>query len=272
MKNVTALGRCFFALAAIGSGIQQLVRADFVRLVPKLPAWLPWHPFLACAVGVVLIAAGTAILVGYMSRRGAIAVGALLLVTFVFQRLPEIASNPLAGFMWTNPCKVLALLSGALMLATQAPGEAAAGSDWANKLLPLGPILLGVFLLVCGFQHFYYAGFVDTLVPTWLPQPRFWTYFAGTCLLAGGLGLLIPKTMRWAAIMSGIMVFLWVFLLHIPRAVTMTQDPGETSAIFEALAISGVAFLVAGVRSTESTCQLEYETPAAPAAGYRGPG
>jgi uncharacterized membrane protein YphA (DoxX/SURF4 family) len=68
-------------------------------------------------------------------------------------------------------------------------------------------------------------------------------------LIAGGLGIFLPATTRAAAAMSGLMIFLWVFLLHIPRAIAPPRDPGETSAIFEALAISGVAFLVAGRRS-----------------------
>jgi hypothetical protein len=41
------------------------------------------------------------------------------------------------------------------------------------------------------------------------------------------------------------MVFLWVLMLHIPRALADPSVPGETSAIFEALALSGVALLVA---------------------------
>jgi uncharacterized membrane protein len=270
MKNLPALGRYFFALAVIGSGVQQLIRADFIRLVPKLPAWLPWHPALAVVVGFILVAAGTAILTGHQARRGAMTVGVLLLVTFIFQRLPEIVSNPLTGYVWTNPAKVLALWGGALILVARPAGPPPRADDWVEKILPLGPILLGVFLLIGGFQHYYYAGFVDTLIPAWLPRPRIWTCFTGTCLMAGGLGLFVPPVTRWAAIMSGVMIFLWVLLLHIPRAVTMPQDPGETSAIFEALGMSGVAFLVAGLRLAGRADQAQSDIPAASALGENG--
>ena len=66
------------------------------------------------------------------------------------------------------------------------------------------------------------------------------------CLLAGGIGILFPQTLRLAALLSGLMIFLWVPMLHIPRALADLSVPGETSAIFEALALSGVALLVAG--------------------------
>ena len=235
-KITRLLGRIFFAIALVASGIQQLLIADFVRLVPKLPAGIPWHPFWACLVGVILIVAGWAIILQKSARWAATVLGAMFLLTFLLQRVPEIASNPSAGFMWTNPCKVLALLGGVLILADRMP--------------LLGPVFLGVFLLVCGVQHFVYAGFVDTLVPGWMPPgPRFWTYFTGTALAAGGVGILLPKTRRWAALMSGLMIFLWVLLLHIPRALADPHNAGETSAIFEALALSGVCLLVAGTRA-----------------------
>ena len=254
MEKITTLGRSFFAIAMVASGIQQLINADFVRLVPKLPAWIPWHPFWACLVGVILIVAGWAVILGKSARWAATVLGGMFLVTFLFQRVPEIISNPLAGFMWTNPCKVLALLGGALIVAGIPPGgnvgKSSAVAGLAGKLQFLGPVSLGVFLLVCGIQHFVYAAFVDTLVPVWMPPGlRFWTYFTGTALIAGGVGILLPKTVRWAAMMSGVMIFLWVLLLHIPRAVADPHNAGETSAIFEALALSGVCFLVAGTRA-----------------------
>jgi len=268
MSDLNSLGRYFYACAAVGSGIQQLVRADFVRVVPKLPVWVPAQPFLACAVGGVLIVAGAAILSGYQSRRAALALAALLVATFVFQRVPEIIANPSVGYIWTNPSKVLAFLGGAILLSVWAPG-APPRRHWTGRLRPWSAGLLAVFLIICGYQHFAYADFVDTLVPAWFTHPRFWTCFTGSCLLAGGVGIMIPATARWAAIMAGVMVFLWVLVLHLPRAVTMSREPGETSAIFEALAISGVAFLVAGGRSGGRADRGHANSPAVDALDQR---
>ena len=73
----------------------------------------------------------------------------------------------------------------------------------------------------------------------------FWTYFAAIALIAGGVGLLIPKTARLAATLSGIMLFSWVFLVHIPLAIS-THTVSEVSRGFQALQDSAVAFMLAG--------------------------
>ena len=44
--------------------------------------------------------------------------------------------------------------------------------------------------------------------------------------------MLVLKTARLAALMSGIMMFLWVVLLHIPRALADLGDVGETAGVF----------------------------------------
>ena len=59
----------------------------------------------------------------------------------------------------------------------------------------------------------------------------------------GGIGILVRPLMRLAGTLTGIMIFLWVILLHIPRAFGNLHDTGEMNGVFEALAISGGAFL-----------------------------
>ena len=47
--------------------------------------------------------------------------------------------------------------------------------------------------------------------------------------------------------------FSWVFLVHIPQVVKHPHDPGQIAAVFEALAFSGVAFLIAGLLGRAKT-------------------
>ncbi len=245
------LGRYLFGLAVLASGLMQLVNAEFVRLIPALPATIPLPSFWARAIGAVLGALGVAIVLGFMIRPAAAIVAALLLLSFVFQRVPELLAQPMTGLTWTNPCKVLALSGGAILVAAAATTNKRTSSDWAQRLRPLAPLLLGAFLLVCGAQHFIYATFVDTLVPARMPlEPRFWTYLTGAALIAGGAGVMIPRIARLAALLSGGMVFLWVILLHLPRSIEM-KTAFEMAGIFEALAISGTAFMVCGIAPKE---------------------
>lgn len=245
----STLGRIFFAVSMVALGIRQLLTGEFVRLVPPLPAWLPWHPLWPYVTGAVLIGAGAAILLGRKAHMAALALGAMVLFAFLFLHLPLAATDPRVGFMWTNPVKALAMLGGVILLAASLPPDAGRSSSlgWgSSKLLPLGILFLSGFLILGGVQHFVYAAFVARLVPAWIPGPYFWVYFTGVALVAGGVGMLVPRTARMAALMSGIMMFLWVVLLHIPRALADLGDIGETSGVFEALALSGAAFILSG--------------------------
>ena len=101
------------------------------------------------------------------------------------------------------------------------------------------------FFILAAILHFIYAQYVAILIPNWIPAHLFWTYFAAVTLIAGAIGMLIPQTMKLAASLSALMVFLWVVLLHFPRATANLHDANETTALFEALAMCGAAILIA---------------------------
>jgi uncharacterized membrane protein YphA (DoxX/SURF4 family) len=188
-----------------------------------------------------------AILSDQMVRPAAGALAVMLVLNVLLFHLPQTIVNPgvdrpfLRGFMWTNPLKCLALVGGAALLT----GPSARG---IGRLEPWGPALLAAFLIVCGMQHFVYRDFVTGMVPAWMPGQRFWTYFTGVALMAGGAGLLVLRTARLAASLSALMIFLWVLMLHVPRALAGPNHANETAGVFEALGLSGVALLVAGTR------------------------
>jgi hypothetical protein len=79
-------------------------------------------------------------------------------------------------------------------------------------------------------------------------------------LIAGGAGMVVPATARLAALLSGSMIFTWVFLVHLPRAArTFPATTNETTALFEALAMSGIAWLAAAAswqRQTTTASEL----------------
>jgi uncharacterized membrane protein len=90
-------------------------------------------------------------------------------------------------------------------------------------------------MILCGIQHFLFARFVASLVPSWIPGAVLWTYFAGVTLIAGGVGIVVPQVTRLAAVLSGAMIFSWVFLVHIPLALKDPHNAGAMAALFEAL-------------------------------------
>ena len=260
MYKLSTLGRFFLAIAMVAFGAQHFAYMDFVtRVVPKLPAWIPAHTFLACVFGAYLLTSGAAIMIGKVARSAALLLGAVILSSFVLLYLPLLITTPPNGGLWTSAGKALALSGGSFLLAGSLPvkldSQAKARASAARALerfIPLGPFFLAVFLILCGIEHFIYVEFVTSLVPSWIPGGVFWTYFTGVALIAGGAGIIVPMTSRLAGGLTGLMIFLWVPLVHIPRAIADLSNSNETTAVFEALAMSGIAFIVAFAPKMES--------------------
>jgi len=247
MYDLTSIGRVFFAVALIGLAVEHYMFGEFVvGRAPKLSN-LTW----AYLSGAVFILAGIMVLAGKKGRIAAIFIGILIFVWAFLRHIPILAADSLLAPTWTAAGKALTLFGGALAIAGTFP-KVATDSDsilirFVNQtggFVLLGRICLGIFLVMTGIQHFLYTPFVASLIPTWFPgNAVFWTYFGGVALLAGGVGLFVPQTARLAALLSGLMVFSWFWIIHIPRTLTSVSDG---IAVFEALGVSGIAFTIAG--------------------------
>jgi uncharacterized membrane protein len=255
MHNLTPIGRSFFALALIGLGIEHFIFEEFIT--GRAPAWperlLPGRLVWAYLSGAAFIATGLALLTGKKARSAAIFAGILIFIWALLRHLPVLASDSLLAPSWTRAGKALMFFGGAFAIAATLPKEAS-GRDSVRRFLNLssefillGRSCLGIFLVISGIQHFMYIQFVASLIPGWFPGSAvFWSYFGGVALIAGGLGLFVPPTARLAAFLSGLMVFSWFWIIHIPRTLTSVSD---AIAVFEALAVSGLAFALAGFLS-----------------------
>ena len=229
MFLLASAARFLFAVSIIAFGVQHIFYGEFVtRLVPKLATHNAHRLLGAYAVGIVLLGLGGAILFRKTARVAAAVLGGLIMLSFVFFYVPMLVTTPPLGVAWTNAGKALALAGGALLIA-----------GWP------GTVLLSLFLIVAGIQHFLFAQFVASLVPRWIPGHLFWTYFAGVALIAGGFGMLVPRSKRTAAALTAVMILLWVVLLHIPRALAAPHDANETTAVFEAVAVGATTLLAA---------------------------
>lgn len=255
--NPLSIGRVFFGLALCGFGVQQFIYGDFVPgRAPAWPAGVPGRLGWAWVSGALLIAAGAAITSGKRARGPAVLAGAMIFLWALLRHIPEVVASP-HGAILTTTGKALALSGGALAVAGALPAEDSGWWDLSSRmsgatdgLVRVGRVCLGAFMILGGVQHFIYIQFVALLVPAWIPAPVFWAYFAGVALILGGAGLMLAKTARLAAALSGLMIFLWVVMLHVPRALGAmpAQRRNEWTAVFEALAFSGIALMIAGSR------------------------
>jgi len=119
------------------------------------------------------------------------------------------------------------------------------------KSQTVGRIFVAVSLIIFGAQHFIYGGFVATLVPAFMPGRLFWAYFVGVAFVAAAIGILTRMLARPAATMLGVMFFLFVLLLHIPRIIGNSSNGNEWTSGFVALAMCGGAWILADAAPLE---------------------
>jgi len=85
------------------------------------------------------------------------------------------------------------------------------------KRLPrCGDFLFALLMVYSSIMHFRYARFVAQIVPPWMPWRLFWAYFTGVALLVAGISIALRKQTRLAATLLGIMLSLFVLLIHAP--------------------------------------------------------
>ena len=251
---MAAIGRVFVAIALLGLGVEHFVFRQFV--IGRAPPWpdgVPGGAVWAYGTGVLVILAGLAIVMRRWERQALLGLALLVLVWALLRHLPIVAADALLAGSWTRAGKALAFVGGLLAVAGTLPPIPGAGDGWrryANATGPfvrIGGICLGCFLIIAGLQHFKFTPFVIALIPAWFPGDSiWWARFAGGALIAGGLGLLVRRSARIAGLMAGLMIFSWFWIVHLPRTFVSVSDG---IALFEALAFSGIALVVAGALS-----------------------
>jgi uncharacterized membrane protein len=266
-EKLTLLGRLFFAVAIIGLGIEHFIFQDF--MIGRAPAWpesVPGGVIWAYLTGIGFIAVSISIISGKKARYASFLAAVLIFLWALLRHIPIVAGDSLLSPSWTSAGKALVFFGGALAIAGTFREEQNSRNNpllkfvnLSSEFIVLGRICLGIFLIITGIQHFIYTEFVASLIPQWFPGDSvFWTYFGGVALMSGGVGLIIPQTALLAAFFSGLMIFLWFWIIHIPRTFTSVSDG---IAVFEALAFSGIAFVLAGFLSKTSNIQLPKNLP-----------
>lgn len=254
MNYLIKTGRAFYALALIVYGIQQCYFGSFRNVfVSSYQHHLPWLPVWAWLFGLYLLVSGLALLTGKKGKEAALLGGAVFLFLFLTTQLTyQLISEPNKIYhlgLWVNQFKELALSGGAFVVAGSfreaKPTEGLFG--FLNKFAPYGNLLFLFTITVFGIGHIIYAELMPNAVPPWFSDRLFWIYFTGIMLICAGVTIALDIRMRVVALLLSVMIFLWLWVIHIPGAIA---DPlarrGEYPAsASDALAFSGVALLIA---------------------------
>ena len=100
-----------------------------------------------------------------------------------------------------------------------------------NTIRIVTAYLGGLFFLYVGILHFVDTEWFEPIVPPWLSFPTFWVILSGIIEVGVGLGLLISKTRRNAALASALLliavypanIYMWIYNVELGDGTTLTQ-------------------------------------------------
>lgn len=88
-----------------------------------------------------------------------------------------------------------------------------------NRIVALTHVCFAVPLAVFGAEHLSLGNAMIGLVPSYMPWRLFWIYFVGVVLIVASLSIATRIQVRWSGLLFGIMMFLFVAMIHLPGAV-----------------------------------------------------
>jgi hypothetical protein len=74
----------------------------------------------------------------------------------------------------------------------------------------------------------------------------FWVYFVGCALIAASASIATRTRVRWSGLLFGIMMFLFVAMIHLPGALRVPHDRFIRAIVFRELSFGGAAWILAG--------------------------
>lgn len=93
-----------------------------------------------------------------------------------------------------------------------------------NAFLSLGRWFFALPFALFGLLHYMNAEAMANMVPNIIPFREFWVYLTGTCLIAASLSMILGRKDKLATMLLAVFLILMVFLMHIPSAISNTQD------------------------------------------------
>jgi uncharacterized membrane protein len=121
--------------------------------------------------------------------------------------------------------------------------------------LVVGRVIFALAIIALGIETWVFARVVEhplgatyngiPVIP-WLPAIPWLAYLSGAIWVGCGVGILLPRTMRMAAITLGILYVLCSLIIVVPKNAANIADVGLRTVVFEPLAIATLAWLMAG--------------------------
>src|SRR5690349_233747 len=117
-----------------------------------------------------------------------------------------------------------------------------------DRIVALTNLCFAVPLAVFGAEHFSLGSAMIGLVPPYMPGRLSWIYIVGVALIIASLSIATKIQVRWSGLLFGIMMFLFVAMIHLPGAIKSgdriiwTIVVRETSFGSGGLVLAGIAW------------------------------
>ncbi|MEP6620019.1 MAG: hypothetical protein ABJE47_11915 [bacterium] len=132
-----------------------------------------------------------------------------------------------------------------LLIAALAGRTEIAEAHGLDKIVALRSLSVAVPLAVFGALHLAGPQFVSNLVPPYMPGRMFWVYAVGCFLIAASLSIATNIQVRWAGLLLGIMMFLFVAMIHFPGALRTPDQRVIWMIVVREMSFGGAGWLLA---------------------------
>jgi uncharacterized membrane protein len=122
-----------------------------------------------------------------------------------------------------------------------------AGARGVDRILALTYVSVAVPLAAFGALHLSGPRLVLSLIPPYMPSRMFWAYAVGFALMAAALSIAVRIAVRWSGLLFGIMMFLFVAMIHLPGALAAGKERIIWTIVFREMSFGGAGWILAGI-------------------------
>jgi uncharacterized membrane protein len=153
-----------------------------------------------------------------------------------------------AAFFEVSPTAPAMCFAGiaVFLIGVSAAKHEVAEARGLDKMAALGNLSFAIPLAVFGALHLFGPQFVMNIVPDYMPWRTFWVYFVGCALIVASLSIATNIGVRWSALLFGIMMFLFVAMVHLPGALAQPPDRFNWTIVFREMSFGGAGWILAG--------------------------
>jgi uncharacterized membrane protein YphA (DoxX/SURF4 family) len=135
---------------------------------------------------------------------------------------------------------------GLFLIALWAAKTDIAQARGFDKVVALSNLCFAAPLAVFGAEHLSAARSIMLGVPSYMPWHLFWAYFVGFALFSASLSIATKIQVRWSGLLFGIMMVLFVAMLHVPRALASPHDRFAWTIVIREMSFAGGGWILAG--------------------------